>query len=51
MLRYVHQLVANFFCPTFVAGQVVYRGVYRAEKKLLMSANNGEESGETEPKH
>ncbi len=41
MLHYVHQLVTNFVCLLFGAGQIVYSWFYQsffAKKKKLLAA-------------
>ncbi len=54
MLNFLHQLVANFVCLPFAAGQVVYSGFIRAFfywKQLPAAAgNDADENGEREPK-
>ena len=48
MVECVHQLVANFVCLLFDAGQVAYRGVFRLFP--VLQRNGTDEGGETEPK-
>ncbi len=53
MLHCVHQLVANFVCLLFGAGQVVYSGFIRAfcwKYFPAVAENDADESDEGEPK-
>ncbi len=52
MFHYVHQVVADFVCLSFGAGQVVYSGLIRAFslKTAAAAGHNTDESSESELK-
>ena len=52
MFHYVSQIVANFVCQLFGAGQVVYSGLITAccSQQLPAAGNSADESSERESK-